>query len=449
MRTLVILSLLMVNSIVLAEMSAVQIQSPCYNNGPISLDEKTVVWSERLNSRNNDIKWRNFELNQTGTISNDAGKQMYPSISNGLVAWVDYGIDSSGDIKAANFGTSSFSICGESGVVQFDVVVNQDRLVWSDYHNGNYDIAFCEIIDGSAGPREWICTDLSNQTKPDIDGNYIVWQDYRNQNDDSNVDIYCYDILSDTTFAVCENTSSQLNPVVSGDYIVWQDSRDGDVNIYGYQISSSREFLVCNAPEGQITPQIEGKWVVWKDSRENKNQVYCYNLETHTEHKVFTTSSSQDYPAVSDQAIVWYESNCLMAAELPGEPVITITAPASGELLPSGGSTNINWTSTGAGNELLKIEYSTDHGQSWNVIAEDAQNDGSCSWTKPSVSSDECIVRITNTSDETGFDIAVTGLFSIVSCDPSLTADINGDCIVDADDLAILSDQWLQNGLQE
>lgn len=72
----------------------------------------------------------------------------------------------------------------------------------------------------------------------------------------------------------------------------------------------------------------------------------------------------------------------------------------------------ICWKADAAVSEVL-LEYSTDNGGSWNVIDIIANSDawrshkgGYYSWYPPAAGSDECLVRISDTTDPTIFDVS-------------------------------------------
>lgn len=75
----------------------------------------------------------------------------------------------------------------------------------------------------------------------------------------------------------------------------------------------------------------------------------------------------------------------------------TITSPDGGEILTSGGTTNVTWTSSGApGN--VRIDCSTDGGASWQNLVSSTMNDGSETVTLPAANSNNCILRISSSA---------------------------------------------------
>jgi hypothetical protein len=100
------------------------------------------------------------------------------------------------------------------------------------------------------------------------------------------------------------------------------------------------------------------------------------------------------------------------------EGLLQLEAP-NGGTYRAGGRCLICWKADAAVSEVL-VEYSTDNGGSWSVIDVVANCDewrscrgGSYSWYPPAVSSDECLVRISDTSDPSVFDVSER-TFSIV-----------------------------------
>ena len=51
-----------------------------------------------------------------------------------------------------------------------------------------------------------VCTASGNQIDPDISGNTVVWEDYRN----GNCDIYSYNIVTEQEKGICLNTAAHV-----------------------------------------------------------------------------------------------------------------------------------------------------------------------------------------------------------------------------------------------
>lgn len=105
-------------------------------------------------------------------------------------------------------------------------------------------------------------------------------------------------------------------------------------------------------------------------------------------------------------------SNAIFSIVAVTTPTLTVTSPNGGETWDAGTAHNITWTSTGTvGN--VKIEYSTNNGSSWTSVINSTANDGSHSWTLPTINSTKCKVRISEASDGSPTDTS-NAVFSII-----------------------------------
>ena len=71
-----------------------------------------------------------------------------------------------------------------------------------------------------------------------IDGRYVVWEDYRNPNPDGtgHGDIYGYDLLTGGEFPIAVGPSQQSHVQISGNLVVWQQRVDENTDIWGAYI---------------------------------------------------------------------------------------------------------------------------------------------------------------------------------------------------------------------
>jgi hypothetical protein len=93
---------------------------------------------------------------------------------------------------------------------------------------------------------------------------------------------------------------------------------------------------------------------------------------------------------------------------------ITVTSPNGGENWDVGSVYDITWTSEGNVRNV-RIEYSTNGGNSWKIITQSTENDGSYNWNVPAEPSDNCLVRISETDEDGSPSDVSDDVFSIVS----------------------------------
>ena len=97
---------------------------------------------------------------------------------------------------------------------------------------------------------------------------------------------------------------------------------------------------------------------------------------------------------------------------VPGQATVLVTAPNGGEDWNVNSQQNITWTSSNVTN--VKIDYSTNNGGLWfNVVSSVPAASGSYSWTIPNAPSTECLVRVSNASLASIFDVS-DNVFTIV-----------------------------------
>lgn len=133
-----------------------------------------------------------------------------------------------------------------------------------------------------------------------------------------------------------------------------------------------------------------------------------------------------------------------MTTQISNTGTLQLLAPNGGEELIADRTETISWTSTGGIVNVL-LEYSINNGLDWNIIDVSTPNNGLYEWTIPQVTSEQCLVRISNTSFQTVNDTS-DAVFTVFVCQLDSVADLDGNCKVDLSDLALIAADWLRNG---
>ena len=125
---------------------------------------------------------------------------------------------------------------------------------------------------------------------------------------------------------------------------------------------------------------------------------------------------------------------------------LTVVSPNGGERFLTDKPINIEYTTEGdSAIENVDIEYSSDNGSSWILIASGIQNTGVYQWTTPTIDSEDYLIRVSSSDNSTIADTSDNS-FIIFNCGEINPADINSDCYVNLYDLAILAEEWLWCG---
>jgi len=123
---------------------------------------------------------------------------------------------------------------------------------------------------------------------------------------------------------------------------------------------------------------------------------------------------------------------------------ILLSSPNGGEELIAGQTETISWDSAGDIN-YVSLEYSANNGVSWSDVNSSTANDGSYDWVVPEVTSNQCLVRVSDVNDANIYDTS-DDVFTIFQCLGPVPGDLNNDCYVDFLDFAIVAEHWLHTG---
>lgn len=263
--------------------------------------------------------------------------------------------------------------------------------------------------------------------------NHIIWSDIR----------------SGTIITISEDLPSDVsyNPP-AGD---WWINAQANNFANGLYITASN-FAVSNS-NWQLRIRDAGGYIKFGPAGEGVSPVSgvgdteIFRLETEPDATI--TPSSGDYDdggtlSTFGAANHWGSQNLHQLRSVAIEPSsISLLDPSGSEIIVGGTTYEIIWSNTGTVGSVL-IEFSIDNGYTWSeVYPPNIGNTGSYDWLVPIVDSEQCKVRLTNTANLNVYDTNVE-VFTIYEC--PLDGDLNGDCFINMNDLAIMALYWLQEG---
>jgi beta propeller repeat protein len=102
------------------------------------------------------------------------------------------------------------------------------------------------MYDVATGVERRITNNSELQTLPSIDGERIVWKDYRNTEgeDSGELDVYMYDLQKNKETRLTQDGYYYENPVICGDTVVWIKIKGMSGGLYSYDIPSGKETLL-------------------------------------------------------------------------------------------------------------------------------------------------------------------------------------------------------------
>lgn len=212
-----------------------------------------------------------------------------------------------------------------------------------------------------AAPDFAVCTQEYTQEQPRVDGDAVVWVDFRNitVHSVSNSDIYLYDYGTGIESRVTSTTLAQAAPDISGDWIVYTETNGtvGNSAIKAINVSTKEVVNVWVGHYGWWQrPRIDGDVIVWEGSATNSPYDYDvlgYDLSTDTQWTIAGGAGDQRYPYVGGGIVVYYDTGSWWSYDIATDTATEITTP--------GGVSPANAASDGTTFAFLAAPDATTH----------------------------------------------------------------------------------------
>jgi beta propeller repeat protein len=186
------------------------------------------------------------------------------------------------------------------------------------------------LYDLSTGVEKRITSTLAAHATYSISNDKVVWEDERNFKGtniirggdnlpENNKDIYLYDIKTGTESAIATGPYMESKPDINGDYITWEDRNSNtlEADIVLYNLKSNKRYYLTNDKVDQGTPRIYDDYVVWMDERrgtstndiiingkEPNSDIVMYDIKNKTK-RILTGDESQILPNISSEWIAF------------------------------------------------------------------------------------------------------------------------------------------------
>lgn len=237
------------------------------------------------------------------------------------------------DLKSKNT-IKTIEIPGKT-VLGFDIY--EDKVIWSDLRNekneakkkdfmekANSDIFLYDITTDKVIQ---ITNNGAAQEKPTIWGNYVAWEDNRNDELEDGYpqwNIYLYDITKKTEKRITKERGIHTDCKMYDNCLVWEDGRNfsglqsvrlqsdmpiNNTDIYMYLIDQDRYISVANGVYKDSKPNIWKDYIVWEGQEDLKQNadIKLYNTGNMEITNITEDRFNQKKPDVSDEVLVWVD----------------------------------------------------------------------------------------------------------------------------------------------
>jgi len=293
-----------------------------------------------------------------------------------------------------------------------DVVVamwEDGEIVWYEYQGGNNWVK--NVLDsGVSGAHSVWTADFNNDGRPDIAASgsgKTMW--YRNEggsftkrtlSSNGALSVFAADIDGDGWMDILRTqrnngdvdwfknsggSFSEIN-IAQNFEASWSVSAgdiDGDGDVDVVAAGFEKDVIMAWFNDGN---QNFGSGVV-VDQVNRPRAVFAGKIDKDSDDDIVSAIRG-------DSDLAWYEA----LGGIGTFEEITISSPQSNETYTPGQNVPISWSYVGSFG-FVDIEFSTDNGLNWSLIADDEINNGSYSWIAPNENSQECRIRISDAAD--------------------------------------------------
>ncbi len=266
------------------------------------VDEQYVTWTQYEGQGK--VWYYDMKSGNRQMVANIMSDQNNPDISGGIIVWDDNRHKNS-DIYSYNIPMHKESPVYVDTTNKFRPAVSQDMVVFEDFGNDDIrDIGMVKV--GTSARPVYINPNDKDKANPDIDGDWIVYQQLDDNKNDWN--IYLYNYKTDKTVQVTRDLRIQQNPRISGDYVVWEDNRNGKWDIFMYNIKKDMTTAVTFDDYDDVEPAVSGSKIVWtRYDQENNSDIYMVNLQIPKTYAVCVGPGNQIRPDIYGDKVVWQD----------------------------------------------------------------------------------------------------------------------------------------------
>ncbi|MFP4014213.1 MAG: hypothetical protein ACLFVQ_09030 [Chitinispirillaceae bacterium] len=190
---------------------------------------------------------------------------------------------------------------------------------------------------------------------------------------------------------------------ISGD---WRTARMSNSLVVDHAVAYLDSPFVANnsykcASGGHVYPYSANTLPGWTSLGRDASSTTTGSRIALSTERGYARAAALGYLSENLNSMGWnvVKSMVTWTAALP----VLVTAPSNGEIIQPGAEYVIRWEA-GSGIDSVQIQFSSDSGKTWDMLAQSVPNSGLFEWTVPNISSVNCVVKVTDVKDEEATD---------------------------------------------
>lgn len=193
------------------------------------------------------------------------------------------------------YGQASVTPLGEKNLPR-NIRGHGDWLVWEDANHG--DIYAYSL---SAGMGYYLTNDAAPQRYPQIHGNVVVFEDYRN----GRANVVAHFLDTGEQRLLSTGPGNHRRPSIHGDLVVWEDDRSRNTDVWGARLSGGGEFPIVNTSDKETEPIALDGVVYFRTFRFNIWDVHGFDLERNETFPVTSDVLLQSAPFTNGRDVLF------------------------------------------------------------------------------------------------------------------------------------------------
>lgn len=303
-----------------------------------------------------------------------------------------------------------------------------------------------------------ITTNSYEDISPHIKGNYLTWQGRVC----GNWEVFLYNISTGEITQVTSNSYGDISPRTDGRYVVWLGFSNSGGEIFMYDISTGMTTKIIDDNNIDSRPHIANGLVVWSSQEVttveettviNPNEVFLYSTATQQTMQLTDNTLDNSARGINDAYVIWvqkkestvrlflYDLASGLSHEAPSGFVWKDSDQTDGDL-------TVCTRVVGSDREIFVRDHSL--GNYKQITENDIKDESPCisgkhiAWVEDTGKSSEISLATVGgdcdmDGDMDGSDLAIFVYnYAILHLD----ADLNNDCHVDTDDLALFAKEF-------